>query len=360
MRRGTISNCKLQIANCNLRSARCSTNFQFSICNSRFAIALLAVLALVLVSLRVQAAPAPAESRSVILVVGAEGTPQYGQQFATWQERWAEAAGKTGANIHVVGRNTGQDGTDLERLGQLFDAEPKDGPGELWLVLIGHGTFDGRTARFNLRGLDVSDADLAKMIAPFRRPVVVINCSASSGPFVNRLSGPNRAVISATRSGSEENFTRFGEFLSGAIADPAADYDKDGQTSLLEAFLAASRRVAEFYRTESRLATEHALLDDNGDGLGTPADWFRGIRAVKKARDGTTHDGHRAHQIVLVRSEHERRIPPDSLAERNRLELSVAQLREQKSQLSEEAYYDQLEQLILDLARLQEESAPPR
>jgi hypothetical protein len=331
------------------------SNFKFQI-----AILLVAALALGLVPFRLDAARATAESRSVILVVGAEGTAEYGRQFTTWQERWAEAAGNAGASIHVVGRNTGEDGTDLERLGQLFDAEPKDGPGELWLVLIGHGTFDGRTARFNLRGPDVSDSELAGMLAPFRRPLVVIDCSASSGPFLNRLSGADRVVLTATRSGSEENFARFGDFLSAAIADPAADYDKDGQTSLLEAYLAASRRLAEFYRTESRLATEHALLDDNGDGLGTPADWFRGIRAVKKAKDGTTHDGHRAHQFVLVRSEQERRIPPELLAERNRLELAVTQLREQKQQISEQAYYDQLEQLLLDLARLQEKFAPPR
>ena len=301
-----------------------------------------------------------ADGRSIVLVVGAEGTPEYGRQFAKWQRRWTEAAERAGVRVRVIGRDDDQKTADLERLRGFLDDEPKEGPDDLWLVLIGHGTHDGRTARFNLRGPDLSETELARMLAPFRRPLVVINCSASSGPFLNRLSGPDRVVVTATRSGSEENFSRFGEFLSGSIADPAADYDKDGQTSLLEAYLAASRRLAEFYRTESRLATEHALLDDNGDGLGTPADWFRGIRAVKKAKDGTTHDDHRAHQLVLVRSEQDRRIPPELLAERNRLELAVTQLREQKSQMSEHAYYEQLEQLLLELARLQERTVRPR
>ena len=31
----------------------------------------------------------------------------------------------------------------------------------LWLVLIGHGTFDGKTARFGLRGPDVTPAEWA-------------------------------------------------------------------------------------------------------------------------------------------------------------------------------------------------------
>src|SRR5262249_60020204 len=58
----------------------------------------------------------------------------------------------------------------------------------------------------------------------------------------------------------------------------------------------SSRRVAEFYEAEGRLATEHALLDDNGDGLGTPADWFRSVRAVKKVADGASADGLRSEE----------------------------------------------------------------
>src|SRR5213075_927990 len=95
-----------------------------------------------------------------------------------------------------------------------------------------------------------------------------------------------RVIVAAARSGYEQNYARFGQYMAEAIADPTADLDKDGQTSLLEAFLTASRRVAEYYATEGRMVTEHALLDDNGDGFGTPADWFRGIRAVKAAKDG--------------------------------------------------------------------------
>ena len=137
-------------------------------------------------------------------------------------------------------------------------------------MVIGHGTFDGKEAKFNLRGPDLSAADLAEWLKPFRRPVAVINCASASSPFINKLSATNRVIIAATRSGYEQNYARFGEYISSAVADPQADLDKDGQTSLLEAFLMASRRVAEFYNTEGRLATEHALLDDNGDGLGTP------------------------------------------------------------------------------------------
>ena len=125
---------------------------------------------------------------------------------------------------------------------------------------------------------------------------------------------PNRIVVTATKSGNEMNFARFGQYLAEAIADPRADLDKDGQVSLLEAFLTASGRVEEYYRTHAQLATEHALLDDNGDRLGTPADWFRGVRATKRAKDGAQLDGLRAHQLHLIPSDREQRhagrLPP--------------------------------------------------
>jgi hypothetical protein len=116
----------------------------------------------------------------------------------------------------------------------------------------------------------------------------------------------------------------------------------------------ASRRVAEFYEGQGRLVTEHALLDDNGDGLGTPADWFRGIRAVKQARDGASLDGVRAHQIHLVPNEQDLKMPPALRARRDELEAAVAKLRESKGRLREDEYYRQLEPLLVEIARISE------
>ena len=108
------------------------------------------------------------------------------------------------------------------------------------------------------------------------------------------------------------NFARFGQYLAEAIADPRADLDKDGQVSLLEAFLTASNRVERVLSHPiAQLATEHALLDDNGDRLGTPADWFRGVHATKRAKDGAAPDGIRAHQFHLIPSDRERRHVPE-------------------------------------------------
>ncbi len=299
------------------------------------------------------------ELPTVVVVVGAAGKPEYAEKFGQWADRWERGTEEAGATCLRVGADQTHEQPDRRHLEMLLTDLPKGSAASLWLVLIGHGTFDGQKAKFNLRGPDVTAAELAEWLKPYKRPLAVINCTSSSGPFVNRLSGPNRVVVTATKSGYELNYARFGEYMSAAIVDPAADLDKDDQTSLLEAFLSASARVAEFYEQEARLATETAILDDNGDGLGTPAAWFRGIRVTRRAKDGASTDGSRAHQLHLIPSQRERNMPPEVRARRDELELAIARLRDSKAEEvqeeqeeQEEQYYAKLEPLLVELARL--------
>jgi hypothetical protein len=293
----------------------------------------------------------PADRPCVLVVVGTPGTPEYETQFRRWADQWRTAAEKAKAELIRIGLDESPGTPDRDRLKAAL-AEKASGTEPLWIVLIGHGSFDGKEAKFNLRGPDVSDAEFSSWLAPIKRPVAVLDCASASAPFLNRLSAENRVIVTATKSGSEQNFARFGQYLAEAIADPLADLDKDGQVSLLEAFLVACSRTAEFYKTRARLATEHALLDDNGDRLGTPADWFKGVRATRRAKDGATPDGLRAHQLPLIPSDRERAIPPDVRQKRNQLELALAALRDRKAKLAEDDYYAQLEPLMLELARL--------
>ena len=301
----------------------------------------------------------PADRPCVLVVVGAPGTPEYEIQFRNWAAGWKSAADKAGAEFLPIGQGDEAGLADRDRLKAALLEEAKGGGEPLWIVLIGHGSYDGKAAKFNLRGPDVADAELADWLAPIKRPVAVIDCASASAPFLNKLSGPGRVVITATRSGNEQNFARLGEGLAEAIADPRADLDKDGQVSLLEAYLAASSRTAEWYKSRSRLATEHGLLDDNGDHLGTPADWFKGVRAIRRAKDGAPPDGLRAHQLPLIPSDRERSIPAEVRQKRNTLELAVAALRDRKAQLAEADYYAQLDPLMLELAKLYRDLPAP-
>jgi hypothetical protein len=290
--------------------------------------------------------------QTVIVVVGAEGSEEFREPFRQWATRWEEASKAGGADVHTVGLDAESGVTDRQRLQQLLTEHGKSSAEPCWLVLIGHGTFDGRVARFALRGPDLSSSELAAIVKEVSRPLAILDCTSCSAPFLTDLSAPGRVVITATRSGHEYNLSRLGDHLSSAIRDPAGDLDKDGQTSLLEAFLLASSRVNEFYASESRLATEHALLDDNGDKQGTPPDWFKGTRATKTAKDGAAPDGRLANTLVLVRSATESQLNSDQRRRRNELETRLAELRAKKASLAEEDYLDALEPLLLELGEL--------
>jgi hypothetical protein len=302
--------------------------------------------------LYVVATGAPADQPCVLVVVGASGSSEYDTQFRLWADQWVAAAKKGSADVVRIGQGEQGGATDRERLRATLAEKAGSGLEPLWIVLIGHGTYDGREAKFNLRGPDVSELELSEWLGATKRPVALIDCTSASSPFLNRLSADNRVLITATRSGNEQNFARFGQYLAEAIADPRADIDKDGQVSLLEAYLTASSRVAEYYRSHSQLATEHALLDDNGDRLGTPPDWFHGVRATRRAKDNAPLDGLRAHQLHLIPSARERLIPVETRQRRDKLELAIATLRDKKPELTEDDYYSQLESLMLELARL--------
>jgi hypothetical protein len=298
------------------------------------------------------AAAQAGDRQCVIVVAGAEGTADYGAQFAAWSDRWREATELGSGEFHLLGPESPSPTNVRDQLQAMLAELPRQSDEPLWVILIGHGTFDGRQAKFNLRGPDLTAQQLAAWLEPFERQVVVVNCSSASSPFLASLAGPNRIVVTATTSGYQYNFARFGDYLSQAVGSTQTDLDKDGQTSLLEAYLLASARTAEFYRQEARLATEEALLDDTGDGLGTPASWFRGIHAVRQPKEDAPVDGVRAHQVHLIRSAGEQQMRPADRQRRDALEQQIVELRARKEALQADVYYERLLPLMRELAQL--------
>jgi hypothetical protein len=218
------------------------------------------------------------------------------------------------------------------------------GPESLVLiVLIGHGSFDGQNAKFNLVGPDLTAKDYSALLneLPSRR-IVFINSASSSGEFIKPLSGQGRVIITATRSGNEQNLTVFADHLIAALSDEAADSDKNGRISALEAFNYATKLTADWYKRMGRLATEHALIDDNGDGAGHEG-----------ATDG---DGSLA-KITYLDSRQIQEAAGDQELERllkrkEQLEAAIEELKSRKDKMRAEEYEAELERLLLELARL--------
>lgn len=155
---------------------------------------------------------------------------------------------------------------ELERSIQLDDA--------LWVFVFGHAHFDGRSSWLNLPGPDMNHAEFGKLFAGVRcREQAYFITTPASGYFIKPLAAAGRVVMVATEADFEVNETRFPHRLVELLADPPAlaefDIDGDGRATLLDAYLGAARATAQEYADGELLATEHALIDDNGDGRGT-------------------------------------------------------------------------------------------
>jgi hypothetical protein len=236
--------------------------------------------------------------------------------------------------------------SNLEKALKEFSKEGED----LWLVWIGHGSYDGRTANFNLRGDDIDSKSVATLLKPFKRRLVILNLFSASAPFLDVLSGENRVIISSTRSAGQRNYSRFGEKLADAISSEDADLDLDGEVSLLEATLAASAKTEAFYTEAQRVVQEHSVLEDNADKLGTPTAAFQGFRAELEG-DDSVPDGTLTREIYFLKSN------PDPLSDgakktRTQLEREIHQLHQRKKELPEDQYFELLEKLMLEMAEL--------
>jgi hypothetical protein len=307
--------------------------------------------------LLISAAPATAQDTYVAVVVGLSGEPEHGEAFRRWAGSLVDhASGRMGIpkeRILYLLEDPGQDAKratgkatkeaveqGLARIGS--QAKPAD---VVFVVLIGHGTFDGKAAKFNLPGPDMTGADFAAVLKTFAtKNIVFVNTTSASGPFVAALAPVARVVVTATRSGAEQFATLFGGYFIDALASDAADADKNRRITVLEAFNAAKADVARAYQQRGVMLTERALLDDNGDGEGS----------LEPAADGK--DGNVAAVLSLGAPTEALKLPDDpelrQLHEQRReLERRVEAVKLMKGSMDPAKYAAELEKALTDLAR---------
>jgi hypothetical protein len=187
---------------------------------------------------------------------------------------------------------------------------------------------------------------LAKLLTDRKAETVVVAGFTASGAFVKPLAAPNRIIVAATQNALELSYSRFGSYFAEAIAG-GSDLDQDKTSSVLEAFLHACHQVNKFYESAGRICTEHAILDDNGDGIGTRSEGFEGLRPLK-----ATDDGRRAHQQALVLSSDDAKLSEEQRRQRDALELEVQKIIDQRTQLGDAVYYQRIEPLFRKLAEI--------
>ncbi len=211
----------------------------------------------------------------------------------------------------------------------------------VFVFLIGHGSYDGERATFNVIGRDWTADDFARVIRPLKtRNIVFVNMASASGEFIGPLGRLGAIVITATRSGREQNATIFADHFIAALSDERADFDKNGRTSVLEAFTYAAQATAAWYARQGLLATEHPLLEDNGDGIGHG-----------EAIDG---EGSRARAVYLdLPTARVSSADPELRAlvrRQQELERAIESLKARKAEMSPDDYERELERLAVELA----------
>lgn len=281
-----------------------------------------------------------------VIVAGLGGEPDYEQRFtadANELDRTFKASGETAHVFTLTGANA--TAVQLRATMSKVASEAKTDDG-FTLILIGHGSYDGVEYKFNLVGPDVSAAEIATMCDRIaaRRQLVVDTTSASGGAL-QALEHPGRAVIAATKSGTEKNATVFARYWVEAFQDSSADTDKSDSISAMEAFTYSAKKTAEFYDSQKRLATEHAVFNDTGSGS-----------PVRKAGDG---QGILMSSFTLLQLGSSQQAANDPakrslLEKKEALEQQIDTLKYQKAAMDPAAYKIQLTNALLQLARVQE------
>jgi hypothetical protein len=288
---------------------------------------------------------ASAQDTHLIVITGVAGDPELGSQYHKWALSAIDAAKKNGitdANIAYLAERVEADPAHIraastrENVTKAFtDAASRAKPNEeVFILLIGHGSFDGRQGAFNLPGPDLTAADFADLLKKLAlQRVVFVNTASSSGAFLDPLKGPGRTIVTATRTGGERNDPRFPEYFIEALTGTDADRDRNGRVSVAEAFDYAKSKVATAYEKEGHILTEHAALEDGSQGK-LASTLFLAPEGARRADIATVSDpGLRA-----------------LLEQQDALERQVADLRLKKDGMDPAQYSQQLEKLLTDLA----------
>ena len=298
---------------------------------------------------------ANAQSSHLLIISGLGALPEYSDAFYEWSLTLADAArkkhGLAANQVTYLAEDPARDSARIngkstrEAIGAAIRgiADRSVAHDQIFIVLFGHGTSTGTESKFGIPGPDLSSTQFDSLLAPLAgRRVAFVNAATASGDFVEALSAPGRAIVTATKTGFERNEVIFPGFFVAAFAGDGADTDKDNRVSLFEAFEYARQEVARSYEESKKIMTEHAMIDDNGDKKGSP---------IANAREG---DGALARAMFLAPTVSTTAAANPRLValynEKRSLEDRIEGLRKIKDSVPPAMYEDQLEKLLIDLA----------
>jgi hypothetical protein len=292
----------------------------------------------------------PATAATYFLTIaGLGGAPEYETQFPQMAAELDKALVANNANAHTETlKGASATRKQIEEAFSRLAAQVKEDD-FFAVTLIGHGTFDGIDYKFNVPGPDPTAADLARWMdrIPARQQLIAV-LTSSSGAALPVLVKKGRVVITATKSGTEKNIVVFTRYWVDALRDPSADTDKNGAVSALEAYRYASRKTAAYYEEQKELATEHAMLSDNGSSTGERDPGASNGQGLAAGAFALIRSGEPATQAL---TDEKRGL----LAKKEEIQARIDRLKYQKAGMDEQDYRKQLAAALVELAKTQAE-----
>ena len=288
---------------------------------------------------------------TAIVINGLGGLPEFEENFIDWATRLSRIfSDKFGEAVYYLDGRTQRKEEILKTFGQVAS----EGGEEIWLLLVGHANHDGKSFKFHMKGPDLTSQEIASFLDLLgSRKVFVVAGTSASGVLVSELRGKNRVIVTATRNQSERQPPLFLSFFLEAAASPDADRDKNGRVSLLEGFRYSRTEVQKWYLARGLLQTEHALLDDQGEiQLGSeeetksePMHTGEGMLAASAYFSSPPEEAYRSAEARELSKK------------RQGIEREIEALKFRKQKMPVQDYYQELEKLLVGLARLSERIA---
>ncbi|MGH1470727.1 MAG: hypothetical protein ACRBCS_06010 [Cellvibrionaceae bacterium] len=296
----------------------------------------------------------PNAKKYALILVGASYDDKYDKQFKTWaidlRKSLIKEYGYQSKRITVLlgnesKRNIGSDGkANANTIKKSFEdlAKTIKTNDQLMLVMFGHGSGEGDSSKYQIVGPDLTALDFRAMMAEIKtQNIVVVNTTSASHGFTKSLASPGRVLLSATRSRAEIYDTLFPHYFVEGLEKKKADRDKNDRVSVLESFLYANNKVAEYYKKNDILPSEHATLEDNDDAVFSvdPLHQNDGrIAEIAYIDVDALSNNQLSPKVAVLKSK------------MDKLERDIFLLRGQKKQFDSEEYWQKLEPLLIELA----------
>jgi hypothetical protein len=266
-----------------------------------------------------------------LIVGGLGGQASYAERFAAQAESLGDAARRSAGEDKRVSVLSG-DAANRDAVTAGFSelAQVTTEADSVAVFLLGHGSYDGESYKYNLPGPDLDGETLAELLAAIpASKQLIVNATSASGAVLEAWAGDGRTLITATKTGGERNATRFGEYWTAAMSSDEADANKNGAITAREAFDFVERKVGDSYEGAGNLATEHPQI------VGAAPEAFN--VALLAARIATTEE------------------LEGLIGELSILEEQIDLLRTRRDEMENDAYLGELQDLLLELALVQRE-----